>query len=85
MPVADISHRVLSRGSPGITEIILWLEENVGKHYPVSCEDPVQKVGDGWEIRVQRDMIPDEGTATSWVLDITDEKKFMLYALKWGG
>ena len=83
MPVVDISSKVLTRGKSEVTQIILWLAEHVGE-YLGRGEDPVVDIGSGWEIRTVRDMIPDEGTATSWVLDITDEKKFMLYVLRWG-
>jgi hypothetical protein len=83
VPIANISDRIFDHGKQGVDELIGWLDENVGYHYPVYCEDPIVKVGDGWEIRTERQVVP-EGVASRWVLDITDEQKFMLYCLRWG-
>lgn len=80
MPVADISDIVFAHGRKGINELYVWLDQNVGKHYRVSCEDPVVSVGHGWEIRTVR-WDTQEGHHSKWVLDIEDEKKFMLYCL----
>lgn len=82
MPITNISNIVFDQGKPGMDRLTAWLQENVGGWYPVNCEDPVVRVGDGWEIRSER-WHTDEGIASRWILDITDEKKFVLYCMRW--
>lgn len=80
MPVADISDIVFDQGRPGLNRLMVWLEENVGKRYQISTQDPVVRMGLGWEIRTYR-FDTTEGIASGWELEIEDEKLFTLYCL----
>jgi hypothetical protein len=64
-----------------------WLSEHVGEYYGRG-DDPVVDIGSGWEIVVLRNgkrTQPTEivDTVVTWELDITDEEKSVLFALRW--
>lgn len=82
MPIAYINDRIFDGGKRELSAIIEWLDNNVGEYYGIG-DHPVMRVGSGWEIRSEEELVP-EGISISWVVDITDEKKFTLYALTWG-
>jgi hypothetical protein len=69
-----------------VTPILDWLEENVGEHYGPGDEN-VSHIGAGWEIFRLYNGKPEspgwQDTEVSWHVDITDEAKSMLFALKW--
>lgn len=82
MPIANISDHIFDRGKGGLVAIQGWLGKNVGP-YLGRGEYPVIHIGAGWEIRSDSEPMA-EGLAISWIVDITDEKKFMMYVLTWG-
>lgn len=82
MPVAYLNDHIFDRGKKRLEDIINWLDKNVGEYYGIG-EHPVMRIGSGWEIRSEEELVS-EGISISWVVDITDEKKFMLYVLTWG-
>lgn len=72
-----------------LASIIEWLEENVGEHYgPGGADSNVLAIGSGWEVftlyngQPRRSTIY-EDTEVTWNVDITDDKKSMMFALKW--
>lgn len=81
MPLIEISDRLLGSYNE-VHDIRRWLEANVGEYYGRG-EDPVIWIGSGWEIRTDRRIIYDDHYISWWV-DITDERKFTMFALKWG-
>ena len=81
MPRAIISDRIFEQGRNGLSELIEWLDENVGEYYCIG-EHPVMRIGAGWEIASVEECGM-SGISIRWELDITDEKKFMLYCLRW--
>lgn len=94
MAVFDITHLIL--GSPDIYDrnhrnkfkhVKEWLAKNVGEYYGRG-EDPITDVGSGWEIFVLQNgklerARDDEDVCITWNVDITDEDKSVLFALKW--
>ena len=66
--------------------LVTWLAENVGPFYG-SGQDNVKRIGSGWEIYVLYNghpVAPDnEDCEVTWHIDITDEAKSTLFALKW--
>lgn len=85
MAIFDITVHVITGGRPRIANMVEWLTENVG-HYYGRGDGEVIHVGSGWEIVVDTvDHPGKEGgyTQTGWLVDITDEQKAMLFALKW--
>lgn len=96
MAVFDISHIILGGGRedlytrqvPARFKILKeWLNENVGEYYGRG-EDPVTDVGSGWEAFVLRNGSreqpkDDEDCVVSWHIDIADDEKATLFALKW--
>jgi O-methyltransferase involved in polyketide biosynthesis len=82
MPSIDITPHILGRKNQA-QEIRAWLSDNVGE-YLGRGEDPVLEIGAGWEIRTERIATP-EGTASWWVVDITDAAKATHFALSWIG
>ena len=99
MPVFDIGSIVMFSESvydrpPGsnLTKLVGWLTENVGEYYG-SGEDSIARIsrqgssairiGSGWEIIKDWKGDPDGYVEVWWKLDITDEQKAMLFALKW--
>ena len=82
MPIAYINDRIFEGGKRELSAIIEWLDHNVGEYYGIG-DHPVMRVGSGWEIRSEEEFVS-EGISISWVVDITDEKKYMLYVLTWG-
>ena len=64
-----------------------WLEDNVGECYGPG-DDHVVTIGAGWEIFRMYDGKPrlprgDHDTSITWHVDITDEQKAVMFALKW--
>lgn len=84
MAVIDISEHIFGNRNR-LTEIINWLNENVGEYYGRG-EDPVIRVGSGWEIVTQREYeteTEEEFTIISFAVDITDPAKASHFALVW--
>ena len=81
MPRANISDRIFDQGRKGLSELIEWLDENVGEYYGIG-DHPVMRIGSGWEI-VSVEEFVSEGISIHWELDITDERKFVLYCMRW--
>ena len=85
MAVFNITSHVITGGRPRIESMVEWLTENVGHYYGRGDEEVIH-VGSGWEIvvdRIDHDGIEGGYTETGWLVDITDEPKSMLFALKW--
>lgn len=89
MAVFDISRKLFGTSKDPynhLPDIVAWLSENVGEYYGKG-EDPVIRIGSGWEIYATRNPYDDEdgtgGVIISFHLDITDEAKSTLFALKW--
>ena len=89
MAVFDISRRIFGSSKDPynhLPDIVEWLSENVGEYYGKG-EDPVLRIGSGWQISTSREPYYDEesggGVIVSFHLDITDEQKSTLFALKW--
>ena len=82
MPVAYINDRIFDGGKRELSAIIEWLDNNVGEYYGIG-DYPVMRIGSGWEIRSEEKAVDPDSIGISWVLDITDERKFMLYCLQW--
>lgn len=85
MAVFDLTNTIVWGGRPVKEEMIDWLSENVGEHYGVGDQHRnVLAIGAGWEIRVDRTIDPfTEDLIINWVVDITDDTKSTLFALKW--
>lgn len=82
MAVFDITDYILGPRNR-LSEVISWLDENVGEYYGRG-EDPVVRVGSGWEIITQREYEnTEEFTIISWAVDITDPVKSSHFALVW--
>ena len=82
MAVFNISTHVVDGGRPRIEAMVAWLTENVGHYYGRGDEEVIH-VGSGWEILVSRDIDWEENYITEWIVDITDDSKSMMFALKW--
>lgn len=98
MPVFDITELIMRQpySPPGLRtrtfkEIVKCLGEEIGEYYGRG-EHPVLEVGSGWEVYVdeRRELMPDldDGeeyfhTIVTWKLDITDEEKAVMFALKY--
>lgn len=84
MAVFDISNLIINQGRKGKEELIDWLTKYVGPLYGSDHDHLVIAVGQGWEIRIHRtlDMFTDD-LHIGWEVDITDESKSTLFALKW--
>lgn len=69
-----------------VTPILEWLEENVGEHYGPG-DGNISHIGSGWELFRLYNGSPtapeDMDTEVTWHVDITDEAKSVLFALKW--
>ena len=71
--------------------IIDWMNENVGEYYGrggLRDENCNIHIGSGWEIfhtfnNKREQPNPDMDAEVKWYVDITDEQKAMLFALKW--
>lgn len=70
-------------------ELVHWLSDNVGEYYGRGNEETCTvRVGLGWEIfalynNKREQPSPDHDCTVSWCVDITDEAKATLFALKW--
>ena len=82
MPEINISDHIFTGGKRDLSNIIDWLGDNVGEYYGIG-DHPVMRIGAGWEIKSIEEWV-EEGISIHWVVDITDEQKAMLFALKWG-
>jgi hypothetical protein len=83
MSVFDITENIVFGGRPAREAIMVWLTENVGEYYGRG-EAPVMYIGQGWEMLT--DYVTDdihEEIVISFKVDITDETKSTLFALKW--
>ena len=59
-------------------DLLNWLQENVG---PILHSQPIMFWhGDGWHLRRLVDL---EATHDRWEVEINDEKKATLFALRW--
>ena len=99
MAVFDIGHIITrsdgvfdrDRGK-NLIALTDWLSENVGEYYG-SGEDYTDKeknvgsesirIGSGWQITKDWKGDPDGYVEIWWKLDITDDAKSTLFALKW--
>ena len=69
----------------------LWLTENVGEYYGCGTngeDNSTIHIGSGWEIfntynNKRQSPNPDHDVEVKWHVDITDETKATLFALKW--
>lgn len=76
-----------------LTKLVEWLGENVGEFYGTGDDHTVDydrpkgstaiRIGAGWEIIKDWKGDPDGYVEVWWKLDITDESKATLFALKW--
>jgi hypothetical protein len=81
-----------------IMNLVEWLSDNVGEYYGVGEDHTVPervdvasnsagtsaiRIGSGWEIVRDWRGDPDGYVEVWWRLDITDEAKATLFALKW--
>ncbi len=95
MAVFDITDLVINfrrqsiydRSGPKLGDIIDWLKDNVGEFYGPG-DGVVSKIGSGWEILRFYNGKPiepayHEDAVVTWHVDITDEAKSTLFALKW--
>ena len=66
--------------------LVAWLSEHVGTFYG-GGEDNIKRIGSGWEIFTLYNGKPKapewEDSEVTWHVDITDEQKSLLFALKW--
>ena len=97
MPVFDITRTILYRPEAGsrnrrenMNAIVDWLNENIGEkhgsgkdHTTTVQGKEVQVIGNGWEISLDWKGDPDGYAEVSWEIDITDEAKATLFALRW--
>lgn len=68
-----------------------WLTENVGEYYGSGAngeDNTTLHIGAGWEIfntynNKRQSPNPDHDVEVKWYVDITDEQKAILFALKW--
>ena len=76
-------------------QVMAWLDDNVGETVEregegkISLFDPEPYKGKGWRIVSRNEKHNDGTTETgmniiSWHLQIEDEQKAMMFALKWG-
>ena len=68
-------------------EICDWLSENIGEYYGPG-DNGVMLIGSGWEIfEIHNNRPPDtnstDDAVVTYHVDITDDAKSMLFALKW--
>lgn len=82
MPRADISDHIFNQGRKGLSDLIEWLDLHVGEYYGIG-DHPVMRIGSGWEIVSVEEFVP-EGISIHWEVDITDEKKYTFFVLRWG-
>jgi hypothetical protein len=76
----DISHSIIHE----YDEILNWLYENVGAETAkYRLTSPIVREGDGWEIQTHQE-VTETHTMISWHLVIEDERKGVLFALKFG-
>ena len=94
----DVSHCMFNYDTPeGIgkdttDDFYDWLDENIGpmtEKYGFS--EPIMRKGQGWEIHTRKSDSEKLNKVThksykviSWHLQIEDEQKAMLFALRWG-
>ena len=68
-------------------QVMLWLDANVGKTLKrkgkISLFDAEPYKGKGWRI-VSRESKSDGMNVIGWYLQIQDEQKATMFALKWG-
>jgi hypothetical protein len=74
---------------PGLYDLLHWLDENIGKYHGSDTENKIYcRYGDGWCItKLWNGAIarPEEWqhSVVKYEIDITDETKATLFALKW--
>lgn len=83
MAIIDITQHILDTRNLR-KDIVTWLVEHVGPYYGRG-DHPVIDVGSGWEIVVQYEQGEDPGDdiIIGWAVDITDEAKSTMFALRW--
>lgn len=83
MALFDVTDFIVERGRPGRMEMVEWLGDNVGEYHGPG-DAPVMHIGSGWEILVDYNPGSDyEDTCISFIVDITNDTKATLFALKW--
>lgn len=82
----DPLYRVPIEHRSGMQNLVAWLSEHVGTFYG-GGDGNVKRIGSGWEIFALyngKTQAPEwEDCEVKWYVDIADEAKSTLFALKW--